>query len=202
LSEKEVKESIAVDLYAGIGYFVFSYVGMGCHRVLGWELNPWSVEGLRRGARANGWTVLVVKGGEECILGDEKIVVFLEDNQRAGKRMREFEVFNDGKVKHVNCGLLPKSTETWEMALKILRGEGWLHLHENVGIGAQEVRKQGIEKVFRKWLEERKEQRMVVVEHVEWVKSFAPGVWHYVFDVYLSRPSLAESSQELDQSFK
>ncbi|KAL2155478.1 hypothetical protein VTH82DRAFT_220 [Thermothelomyces myriococcoides] len=45
----------AVDLYAGIGYFAFSYARLGL-RVLCWELNPWSVEGLRRGAAANGFS--------------------------------------------------------------------------------------------------------------------------------------------------
>jgi len=187
LSAEEVERSIAVDLYAGIGYFVFSYVGMGCRRVFGWELNPWSVEGLRRGARANGWTIKVVERGEECVLGREKIVIFLEDNQRAGERMRALQAFIDGEVRHVNCGLLPRSTDTWEMGLKILRGEGWLHLHENVGTSAQVVRGQEIQKILTKWLGEEKEERMGVVEHIERVKSFAPGVWHCVFDVHLQR---------------
>jgi tRNA wybutosine-synthesizing protein 2 len=55
-------EAWAVDLYAGIGYFAFSYARLGM-RVLCWELNAWSVEGLRRGARANGWGVRVVRFG-------------------------------------------------------------------------------------------------------------------------------------------
>lgn len=37
---------IAVDLFAGIGYFAFSYVKAGCSKVLCWDLNPWSIEGL------------------------------------------------------------------------------------------------------------------------------------------------------------
>ena len=51
--------SAAVDLYAGIGYFAFSYrkssqaLEKGIKQVLCWEINPWSVEGLRRGAEMN-----------------------------------------------------------------------------------------------------------------------------------------------------
>ncbi|KAK6858721.1 S-adenosyl-L-methionine-dependent methyltransferase [Apiospora arundinis] len=55
MSLGELCNKWAVDMYAGIGYFVFSYAELGM-RVLCWELNPWSVEGLRRGALANGWS--------------------------------------------------------------------------------------------------------------------------------------------------
>lgn len=41
----------AVDLYAGIGYFAFSYRTAGIRCVLGWDLNGWSCEGFRRGRR-------------------------------------------------------------------------------------------------------------------------------------------------------
>jgi len=48
----------AVDLYSGIGYFSFSYSKAGVSKVLCFELNPWSVEGFRRGAEVNGWGIL------------------------------------------------------------------------------------------------------------------------------------------------
>ncbi|TVY58174.1 tRNA wybutosine-synthesizing protein 2, partial [Lachnellula cervina] len=81
-SREELKRDVAVDLYAGIGYFVFSYAALGM-RVYGWEINGWSVEGLRRGAGLNGWGVRAVKGDEKWHVneeGNEKIVVFEEDN--------------------------------------------------------------------------------------------------------------------------
>uniref|UniRef100_A0A8H7NDZ7 tRNA(Phe) (4-demethylwyosine(37)-C(7)) aminocarboxypropyltransferase n=1 Tax=Bionectria ochroleuca TaxID=29856 RepID=A0A8H7NDZ7_BIOOC len=86
----------AADLYGGIGYFVFSYASLGM-RVLCWEINPWSVEGLRRGALANRWTIRVVQGdelqlpAEDLIRGGEQIVVFLEDNQKALGRIRSLQ---------------------------------------------------------------------------------------------------------------
>jgi len=194
VSEKDLSAAVAVDLYAGIGYFVFSYAKMGLGQVVGWELNPWSVEGLRRGAIANGWSVRVVKEGEDVkgLAFNEKIVVFLEDNMRALNRIRfmetgvSSETHETGRVMHVNCGLLPTSELSWEMALRILPGDGWLHLHENVGVDDIQTRKVEIRQMLEKWLVEAKEDRRVKMEHVERVKTFAPGVWHCVFDVYLT----------------
>ena len=183
----DAEAELAVDLYAGIGYFVFSYVKMGMVRVLGWELNPWSVEGLRRGAVVNGWSVRVVKHGEVNKMVDEKIVIFLEDNCHAKERMERLG--GKGPVRHVNCGLLPTSRDSWEMALGMVEDEGWLHLHENVGVNDVESRKIEVEQMFSACVRENKDRRQADIEHVEYVKTFAPGVWHIVFDVHISRPS-------------
>ena len=48
--ERSLGKSVLWDLYAGIGYFAFSYAKAGVGKVLCWEINPWSVDGLRRGA--------------------------------------------------------------------------------------------------------------------------------------------------------
>ncbi|KAL2416803.1 hypothetical protein ABEF95_005087 [Exophiala dermatitidis] len=50
-----------VDFYVGIGYFAFCYLARGVRRVWGWDINPWSIEGLRRGCEKNGWGCLVVQ---------------------------------------------------------------------------------------------------------------------------------------------
>jgi tRNA wybutosine-synthesizing protein 2 len=182
-SRDELGMETAVDFYAGIGYFVFSYVKIGMRRVLGWELNPWSVEGLRRGALANGWSVKVVKDGDRLELGDEDITVMLEDNCMAGRRLKSLEGL--GSICHVNCGLLPTSEPSWEMALGILRGDGWLHLHDNVGVKDIIARKQEVEEILHAKLNKDDDDRELRVEHMETVKSFAPGVFHMVFDVYV-----------------
>jgi tRNA wybutosine-synthesizing protein 2 len=203
LRSDRVRKGWAVDLYGGIGYFVFSYAKLGM-RVLSWEINPWSVEGMRRGAERNGWSVRVVRGegldrGMEEVVGkglegENQIVVFLEDNQRAEGRVRRLRGVLTGEgeemdVVHVNCGLLPYSTDTWRSALACLgEGRGWLHLHENVGVNDIESRKSEIEGIYRGWLDEQGDEagRTAEVEHVEKVKTFAPGVWHCVFDVYIT----------------
>lgn len=186
----------ATDLYGGIGYFVFSYAKLGM-RVLCWELNAWSVEGLRRGARANGWSVKVVKGDDlerptpELVSDDDMIVVFLENNDQAACRVQELRSHGlDLPVTHVNCGLLPRSDDSWEAAREIL-GEkddgGWLHLHENVAVKDIEGRKAEIQTTFDEWDQCAGSNRAASVEHVELVKTFAPDVWHCVFDVYITK---------------
>ncbi|KAK4140807.1 S-adenosyl-L-methionine-dependent methyltransferase [Dichotomopilus funicola] len=236
----------AIDLYAGIGYFVFSYAALGL-RVLCWELNAWSVEGLRRGAEANGFSVRVVSppssspslvdrpspsegedsngdrkelaevgGGDEVdmaaiLAGPEQIIVFLEDNRRALERIRPFLGGQDHhggyapggtiEVVHVNCGFLPTSQpvwhDAWEMATVSHTSGGrlssttlpgsWLHLHENVGVADIEKRKRELQVLFDSWAGEQRESAQqgskALVEHVELVKTYAPGVWHCVFDV-------------------
>jgi len=196
-SSAERGQGWAVDLYAGIGYFVFSYVRLGL-RVLAWELNPWSVEGLRRGALANGWGVKVVSGRDLDrptweVVGTENIVVFLEDNARAAGRIEEIR--GEGQevgVRHISCGFLPSSDKTWRAAWDILVGglksDGWLHLHENVGVADIARRRSEIQDMLDGWREKLTEAE-AKVEHVELVKTFAPGVWHCVFDVYVTNAS-------------
>lgn len=208
----------AVDLFAGIGYFAFCYAKLGM-RVLCWEMNPWSVEGLRRGALGNGFSVRVVRpasvitvgegvaagggeggevlgGGEvdleEVLAGGEQIVVFLEDNRFAAGRVRRLRELAGGEgtlpVVHVNCGLLPRSDMVWRDAWEMVNGEkGWLHLHENVGEGDIDARKGEVQGVFDTWKAEADGGKDATVEHVERVKTFAPGVWHCVFDVFITR---------------
>jgi tRNA wybutosine-synthesizing protein 2 len=187
LAKDKIANDSAVDLYAGIGYFVFSYLKLGLRRVVGWELNPWSVEGLRRGAIANGWSVEIVRSNESLDHVDGQIVVLLEDNRNAAERLRGPLRHKLGSIRHVNCGLLPSSEDSWEMALGILDGDGWVHLHENVGVKEIQARTAEIEKLMVCWLNKTGDERSAKVEHVEYVKTFAPDVWHCVFDVYISR---------------
>ncbi|KAI5782474.1 tRNA-yW-synthesizing protein 2 [Pyronema domesticum] len=171
-----IKGQEVVDLYAGIGYFVFSYVKAGAKRVYGWEINPWSVEALRRGAEMNGWKVRVVKAGEhweEVQNGDDvKVVVFEESNEEAVGRL------GDKKVGHVNMGLLPTSKGAYEAATRLLEEGGFAHVHENIAEDQVEEMKGTIAGEFGKISGRRFE-----CGHVEKVKTFAPEVWHCVYDV-------------------
>ncbi|KAI1438977.1 S-adenosyl-L-methionine-dependent methyltransferase [Xylaria sp. CBS 124048] len=204
LSVGEGSAPLAIDLYAGIGYFAFSYAMLGC-RVLCWELNPWSVEGLRRGAEANGWRVRVIIPSDDgvgddvlrdVLAGEDRLVVFLEDNSRAAERIRRLDELSETAerrralrledVVHVNCGLLPSCRGSWETAWEAAAQtpRAWIHLHENVGVADIEGRKRTIEE----WFAARADRgTRVCVEHVELVKTFAPDVWHCVFDLRVSR---------------
>ena len=201
VASERISRGWAIDMYAGIGYFVFSYARLGM-RVLCWEVNAWSVEGLRRGAQRNGYAVRVIRGRDlnrpmEKIwrdVGDEvRIIVFEEDNARSVARVRDMRKLGLGNgldVLHVNCGLLPRSELGWRDALRLVdegsgRETGWLHLHENVGVADIGRRRREIAELIGRWCEEAGRHN-AVVEHVEHVKNFAPRVWHCVFDVCVS----------------
>ncbi|KAI4645695.1 hypothetical protein J4E93_005273 [Alternaria ventricosa] len=197
--------STAVDLYAGIGYFAFSYKksgdrrNAGIKRVVCWEINPWSVEGLRRGAEMNGWTCRVLKEADiqrlrgSCVVDDSDLhqadlVVFQTSNESAEM---DYALLPSPKppVRHVNLGLLPSSKLSWGVAVAMLdkqRG-GWIHVHENVGVKDVETRRKVVEEEFQRLVDKRDAttKRKALVEHVEKVKMYAPGVVHCVFDVVI-----------------
>jgi tRNA wybutosine-synthesizing protein 2 len=176
-SQTCIEDTTVVDMYAGIGYFVFSYAKNKPRRIFCWELNPWSVEGLVRGAKVNDWNVRVLQSHEDFqSREDDFIIVFLEDNKKALERLQKAQIDN---VSHINLGLLPDSRLAWKDAAIIARGSTCsciVHVHENVDA-----------KKLDEWKEE-------VVEalgdnakmlHLEVIKSFAPGVYHVCGDVQL-----------------
>ncbi|KAI9790889.1 MAG: hypothetical protein M1816_004650 [Peltula sp. TS41687] len=190
-------ESAAVDLYAGIGYFAFSYAKAGFKKVVCWELNPWSVEGLRRGAEMNRWktTVVSVRSGDGIEPddssgrldlqgdGDGNTVVFEEDNVHALRRIQAMRR-QLPPVRHVNCGFLPSSKGVWRDALAILdpRLGGWIHAHENVANHERDRREAEMLEDFRQYAAPRR----VVSWQLRNVKSYAPGITHCVMDVQIS----------------
>ncbi|KAF2083297.1 hypothetical protein K490DRAFT_22714, partial [Saccharata proteae CBS 121410] len=204
------KGSAAVDLYAGIGYFAFCYRKAGVRRVVGWELNPWSVEGFRRGAGGNGWGVCVVEGGDggeevgEGVQGQEGVDVRKEDEAAASEA--DFIIFRESNVhasarirhlrsrlppiRHVNCGLLPTSRGSWETAIEAVDPVlgGWIHLHENLAIVEIEEKAEEIvgevDQIMGR-LRGDGERGGAKLEHVERVKTYAPGVMHCVLDIHI-----------------
>lgn len=188
------EKTSAVDLYAGIGYFAFSYAKARVGKVLCWEINPWSVEGLRKGAEKNRWGVQVIKDGQASnknINEEERLIVFQESNERAARRIATMEN-SFPPVRHVNCGFLPSSKDSWEIAVQVLDSKGgWIHAHENIAKKDIESRTKEIVGIFHRLVmdncvHEPEEQWRVECEHVEQVKSYAPGVMHYVLDIFIS----------------
>lgn len=215
LDEQSLQQSLAdisvVDMYAGIGYFVFSYLKRGVKRVWGWELNGWSVEGLRRGCEANGWgckVIRVMENGQtdlpiielvENLTESDRVVVFHGDNKFAANILGKIKYIMEksgtwNSIRHVNLGLLPSSQPSWDNACRVLdpqRG-GWLHVHENVNVRDIDQKREEITTQVgrlrahvyceQKMLEEPKSECC----HVEQVKTYAPGIMHCVFDIALS----------------
>lgn len=191
----------AVDLYAGIGYFVFSYARAGVSKILCFELNPWSVEGLKRGAEVNGWGIKIfneedVKNFKPTLTqlkdSETKLLVFHMSNEAAGPVLQRIRGAIP-PVRHVNCGLLPSSRRSWATAVRALDPElvGSIHVHENLAIREIEVKSEEIADEMQKLLnalpetraEGRGRKSIAILEHVERVKTFAPGVMHCVLDI-------------------
>lgn len=185
------EDTSAVDLYAGIGYFAFSYAQAGIGKVLCWEINPWSIEGLRRGAKRNGWDVKVIQDGQaysEVVNEEQRLIVFSESNEIVARRIAAMRD-SISPIRHVNCGLLPSSKDSWEVAVRALDPMGgWIHAHENIAKADVGSRTEEVVEIFKRLVKETKSSRLegqweVKCEHVEQVKSYAPGIVHCVLDI-------------------
>ncbi|QIW99379.1 hypothetical protein AMS68_004897 [Peltaster fructicola] len=179
-----------VDLYAGIGYFAFSYVKAGVHKVLCWELNQWSCEGLRRGAQANRWKSATYSGESltEMAAGPEQLVIFNETNELALHRIDAMRACLP-PIRHVNCGLLPTSRPSYSIALKALdrANGGWIHVHENFGVHEIELRAAEVAALFQSMLDQQiGNTKTAMLESITRVKTYAPGVYHCVLDICIS----------------
>lgn len=197
---REPRDMTAVDLYSGIGYFAFSYAKAGVGLVLCWELNGWSVEGLRRGAKRNGWTTQIVNTSPKEYLpkstaqgfpeiGNERFLVFPESNANAASRVNALRE-QIAPIRHVNCGYLPTSSASWSIAVRVLDPTegGWIHAHENVAATDIQQRKSEVVEIFQCLVRQYRIQEstpsfIVECQHIEKVKSYAPGVIHCVFDI-------------------
>lgn len=106
--EKEEREEsrapgfAAIDLYAGIGYFAFSYLRAGADQVWCWDINPWSIEGLLRGAKANKWEAVLLSHGMDDFDGDllQKTAIHSMPKETPKKEIRKAKllVFNESNI--------------------------------------------------------------------------------------------------------
>ena len=186
----------AVDLYAGIGYFAFSYLKAGVEKVLCWDLNPWSVEGLTRGATANKWSAMVYSGNdssEDFAANDVRLLVFNESNEHASGRIRSMHG-DLPPIRHVNCGLLPTSRGSWQTAIEVLDRQlgGWIHVHENFAVSEIEKKSEEALHALQRMLVQAGRSDTVKIEYVNRLKSYAPGVIHCVLDLYIPPNSTAK----------
>ncbi|KAI3406247.1 TRM12 [Candida oxycetoniae] len=175
---KNLDGSIVVDFYCGIGYFALSYLKNGA-KVLCWEINPWSIEGFKRALQHAGYKYKIYQQDESFQIDELKNVdacLFLESNE---KLLERFEHVKEKKlnIKHINLGLLPSSRPSWKTAHQLVTNksccETIVHLHENVHTNYIDTLKNEIEARFQ-------ESRVLYVERV---KTFAPDIWHIVYDV-------------------
>jgi tRNA G37 N-methylase Trm5 len=162
---------VVVDLYAGIGYFTLPYLVKALvQHVYACEWNPHAADALRRSLEVNGVS--------------ERCTVFEGDNAELAPR---------DVADRVNLGLIPTSERGWAVGCAALkqRSGGWLHVHDNVEVPKEEAQaaafaRRGtavtaaLEGLVQKahggeW--------SVTLHHAERVKSYAPRVFHVVFDI-------------------
>lgn len=172
-----------LDLYAGIGYFTLSYLRNGSI-VFCWEINPWSIEGLKRSLSANNYKYVLIQRAQSfdaqsmqrCLESDVKAFIFHESNEHAYTRVYAFG--NNLPISHANLGLLPSSQASWHVtkrlvALSILPLK--VHVHENLHTDKVPELESAVKEYFG-----------ASVTHIEYVKTFAPDVWHVVFDLLIT----------------
>lgn len=96
----------------------------------------------------------------------------------------------------MNLGLIPSSEISWEIACKALKSEtgGYLHVHGNVDIKDQTL-ENGLKVSWINWSNYTRDKIenilqslyankwKVCVEHVEFVKTYAPKIDHMVLDL-------------------
>lgn len=218
---QEIGEVDVVDMFVGIGYFTFSYLRRGVRRVYGWDLNGWSIEGCRRGCERNGWDCVVFELDADGVLNVEweRAAQILSSDGNNGRRLRcvlfkgdcgyaadvigRLSQLLDGNkqrpnIRHVNLGLLPSSGVAYESAVAVVnvRAGGWLHIHENAEIVRVGEKMEAVLCSLRRILSRHRAQGWTAgCEYTEMVKTYAPGVGHYVFDIHIQPPSPAYFSR-------
>ena len=67
------------------------------------------------------------------------------------------------------------------------REGGWIHVHENFGVGEIEGKAEEVREEIQGLVDRRShdQSRRVEVEQINRLKSYAPGVMHCVVDIYV-----------------
>jgi len=177
LAQFDCSNELIVDLFAGIGYFVLPYlVHAKAKHVHACEWNPNSVKALELNLKLAG-----VSDRCTVLLGDNRLVA----PQNIADR--------------VNLGLIPSSEISWETAVKALKPSGgFLHIHANIEIKPEQSKsgafKEGGEQInesILNLLHENKPGKWIsCVEHIECVKSYAPKIYHIVYDIKCSNQDI------------
>ncbi|KAF9320758.1 hypothetical protein BG003_004972 [Podila horticola] len=209
----DARDKVVVDLYAGIGYFTLVYLlHAGAKTVHACEWNPWSVEGLARGADRNGirWSkvssledVSVSKSrkvdpenGQESTVSKQALRTSKKSSKPApplgslviypGDNAQWISCF-ENQAHHVNLGLIPSAELGWVLGVRALcpKEGGYLHVHHNIRVGEEESFKAYLLQSLEQQFAEWKAGQVweLHIRHMENIKSFAPLVFHYVADV-------------------
>lgn len=169
-----VKEGeMVLDMYAGIGYYTLPALihGRASH-VYACEWNQHAANALRYNIKDNHV--------------EDRVTVLVGDCRVSAERNNLVNLFD-----RISLGLLPSSEGGWRTAVRALKTSGGrLHIHANVPVKERRSWAFWVCDTLHNLVVEEKKRRdfMVICEHVERVKSFAPTVSHYVADIFLGLP--------------
>lgn len=198
----KIADQTVLDLYVGIGYFTLSYLKRGARRVICWDINPRSIQGLIKGVAKNKLgQVYHVKRHEPLLwqrFVEARCVVLEESNEFFLERLHELmaqtgrdRFQHELEIKHVNLGMLPSSEPIWvlccDMVNQLKLDNVWFHVHDNVHVDAEHDWKRRLEATF-----ETETARRCVLKWVEHIKTYAPDVWHVVGDLLVTSAPLGE----------
>jgi tRNA wybutosine-synthesizing protein 2 len=154
------KETI-VDMFAGIGYFsIFIAKYSKPMKIYAIDINPEALEYLRK----NVWLNEV----------EEKIEILQGDCKKFAKLL-------ENSADRIIMGYLFETEKFLPCALKIAKKNAFIHMHRTVKI-------EEIEKIRERIVEIGKKNKCrIKVLNVNKVKSYAPKIYHVVFDLKISK---------------
>ena len=166
MTQMNVKNEIIIDAYAGIGYYSLPIAKHGQpHQIHAFEINPHSIRGLEWGVEKNQVAHLVQ--------------IHPGDNQETLKLFK-------GTADRCILGLLPRSTEVWDLAYECLKPRGGtLHIHMNVGEEHIESWIIDTTRYFESLCKQAGVDAIITPLHLEKVKWFAPRIRHIVLDLHI-----------------
>ena len=168
------EDEMVLDMYAGIGYYTLPALIHGNAKyVYACEWNKHAADALRYNLSQNQL--------------NDRATIFVGDCRES---LRKHEVLKIG-FDRVSLGLLPSSEGGWSTAVQAINCDkgGWLHVHGNVPTVERQTWGlwlcQRILELRDDWGGDKVKDHVVVCQHIERVKSFAPKIAHYVADVFL-----------------
>lgn len=151
------KGEIIVDMFAGIGYFSI-FIAKYCKpkKIYAIDINPKAIEYLRKNVWLNNVESII-----EVLQGD----------------CRKFARILESTADRIIMGYLFETERFLPFALKTAKNNAVIHFHRT-------VKEEEIEKIKDKLFEIGKKNKIKIkVLKTKRVKSYAPKIWHVVFDM-------------------
>ena len=150
-----------VDMFAGIGYFsIIIAKHSSIKKIYAIDINPKAIDYLRK----NAWLNKV----------ENKIEVLEGDNRRFSKLL-------ESTANRIIMGYLFDTEKFLPYAIKMAKKRAIIHFHRNVKEGREDKIAEKLQKIA-----EKHGAKLKVIEKKR-IKSYAPKIWHMVFDLRITK---------------